>query len=281
MQSKFKVESTMKIKDFSVSKEEFNLIYNKELDKYTTDPIPNNIEDYYVSENYISHTDSKKTLIDRIYQLIKGYMLKRKLQHINRYRNGNQLLDIGAGTGDFLVAAKNDGWKVNGIEPSKIARKNAEKKDLTLFELKSNLNNQKFDLITMWHVLEHVPDLKDQLQWLVDHLYENGTLVIAVPNFNSYDSKHYKKYWAAWDVPRHIHHFSRKSMKMLFSEFGFHLIKEKPMYFDSYYVSLLSEKYKSGNSNIFKAIMTGFKSNWKARHSNEYSSIIYTFKKGK
>ena len=101
---------------------------------------------YYVSENYISHTDSKKTLIDRIYQLVKGYMLKKKLQHINKYRNGNQLLDIGAGTGDFLVAAKNDGWKVNGIEPSKIARKNAEKKDLTLFELKSNLNNQKFDL---------------------------------------------------------------------------------------------------------------------------------------
>ena len=269
----------IKIKDYSVSQEEFDLIYNEELDMYSTSPVPENLEEYYLSENYISHTDSKKGITERLYQFVKSFMLKQKLKHIEKFQEVGTLLDIGAGTGDFLIEAKKKGWKVTGIEPSSIARKNAQKKNLQLCEDKLKLKAEKFDVITMWHVLEHVPDLKNQIKWLEEHLSENGILIIAVPNFNSADAKKYDKFWAAWDVPRHLHHFSRKSIHMLFSDFGFKLIDEKPLIFDSFYVSLLSEKYKSAKSNLPAAFLSGLASNTKAVRTGEYSSLIYTFRK--
>ena len=275
-------KTNLKIKDYSVSKEEFDLIYDEKLDKYSTLPVPENLNQYYLSEDYISHTDSKKGLFEKAYHFIKRFMLKKKLQLISSRVHQGSLLDIGAGTGDFLKQAKNEGWKVTGIEPSPDARKKASEKGIELFQNIDAVSTQKFDAITMWHVLEHVPDLQHQIEWLKNHLNKNGVLFVAVPNFNSLDAKHYKNFWAAWDVPRHLHHFSAKSIKTLFEAQGFILEETKPLVFDSFYVSLLSEKYKA--SSFFQpwsAFLTGLRSNWSARRSGEYSSLIYVLKLSK
>lgn len=269
-------------KDHTVSGEEFTLIYNDEMSLYKTTPVPEekNLGKYYDSDAYISHTDSKKGFIDFIYQVVKNYTLSNKVTYINTTNpSKGKLLDIGAGTGDFLLKAKKKGWEVYGVEPNEIARKKANEKGL---ELKKDVafENQKFDVISMWHVLEHVPNLEQQIETLKNLLAENGTLFVAVPNFNSFDAKHYKQYWAAYDVPRHLWHFSREAIKKLFHPKKLFVVKILPMKFDSYYVSLLSEKYKTGKSNFIKALYNGFKSNLNANNTGEYSSLIYIIKKG-
>ncbi|MEE3225116.1 MAG: class I SAM-dependent methyltransferase [Bacteroidota bacterium] len=272
-------KANLKIKDYSISQEEFTLVYDEVLDMFSTDPVPDNLGKYYLSENYISHTDSNEGLFEKVYQWVKNYMLKKKVKLISSYVEKGTLLDIGAGTGDFLNQAKKSGWEVTGIEPSAAARKRAFEKGINLFEEEAEVGERKFDVITMWHVLEHVPNVEKQIEWIKNHLSIGGVLIVAVPNFNSYDAKYYKKFWAAWDVPRHLHHFSSKSIKTLFEKNGFSLIEQKPLIFDSFYVSLLSEKYKS--TSLIKpvsAFMIGLRSNWRAQQTKEYSSIIYVLK---
>ncbi len=272
-------KANLKIKDYSISQEEFTLVYDEVLDMFSTDPVPDNLGKYYLSENYISHTDSNDGLFEKVYQWVKNYMLKKKVKLISSYAEKGTLLDIGAGTGDFLNQAKKSGWDVTGIEPSASARKRAFDKGINLFEVEAEVEDRKFDVITMWHVLEHVPDVEKQIEWIKNHLSIDGVLIVAVPNFNSYDAKYYKKFWAAWDVPRHLHHFSSKSIKTLFEKNGFNLIEQKPLIFDSFYVSLLSEKYKSTSLiQPVSAFMIGLRSNWRARQTKEYSSIIYILK---
>ncbi len=188
-------------------------------------------------------------------------------------------MDIGAGTGDFLAEAKKRGWEVFGIEPDEEARKLALEKGIKLSEHSGNFKSEKFDVITMWHVLEHVYDLKNQIIELEHLLKKNGLLIIAVPNFQSYDAHYYKEFWAAYDVPRHLWHFSQSSFKHLFSGTGFKQTDTRPLIFDAYYVSLLSEKYRTGKTNFVKAFRIGFKSNFKARSTSEYSSLAYFFRK--
>jgi 2-polyprenyl-3-methyl-5-hydroxy-6-metoxy-1,4-benzoquinol methylase len=274
------MKSYLKTKDYSISQEEFELFYNEELDMLVTSPEPEHLEKYYESEVYISHTDSKKSLVDKIYQAVKKYSLQKKIALINSLSISNKtLLDIGAGTGDFLVAAKKQNWKVQGVEPNSSARKKAEEKEIHLYSDLTEIDNSKFEIITLWHVLEHLPDLENQLTQIVSLLEKDGTLVIAVPNFKSYDASYYGKFWAAYDVPRHLWHFSKKAIEKLFKKHGLKLIKIKPMLFDSFYVSLLSEKYKTGKQNMLKAFWFGLKSNIKANRSKEYSSHIYILKK--
>ncbi len=266
-------------KDYSVSKEVFELEKNEEFDMLVTIPVPKNLSSYYESENYISHTDGKKGVFEKVYQLVKNYTLKKKLKLINSFNSEEKtILDIGAGTGDFLATCKNDNWQVLGIEPNKKAREIAASKNITLQENISVVKNKKFDVITLWHVLEHVENLEEYIQQLKALLKENGTLIIAVPNYKSYDANHYKKYWAAFDVPRHLWHFSQTSISKLFSKENISIVKTLPMKFDSYYVSLLSERYKNGKMNPFKAFWIGFTSNRKAKKTNEYSSHIYVLK---
>lgn len=269
-----------KIKDFLVSGEEFSLIRNAKYGFLETRPQPSTDElpSYYESESYISHTDSKKGLLSFLYQLVKSYSLKKKVRLIRKLNSrAGTLLDIGAGTGDFLKEAKKKGWNITGVEPNKNARDVASKKEIELHTSLDNVMGQKFDVITLWHVLEHLPDLEDSLQKIKTLLAEDGILLIAVPNFKSWDANYYKSFWAAFDVPRHLWHFSRESMRRLFSS-ELKLIKIKPMIFDSFYVSLLSEKYRSGNKFSLHAIWVGLRSNWAARSSGEYSSLIYCFK---
>jgi 2-polyprenyl-3-methyl-5-hydroxy-6-metoxy-1,4-benzoquinol methylase len=272
------------VTDYSVSKETFDLYRDAALDLLFTHPKPDatQLPKYYESDDYISHTDGKRSLFEKTYQFIKNRALKKKLGLINSFQLGKgKLLDIGAGTGDFLALAKSNGWQTTGIEPSEKARLIAEKKGVGFSESLAVLKDHSFDMITMWHVLEHVPDLENQIAELKRLLKPDGTIVIAVPNFNSYDANHYGKFWAAYDVPRHLWHFSKTAVKLLFEKQHISLERILPMHFDSFYVSLLSEKYKTGKMNFLNAFVIGWKSNLKARRNQEYSSHIYVLKNSK
>ena len=269
------------VKDYSVSKETFDLYHDETLDMLITSPQPSleNLGKYYESEDYISHTDNKRSLFEKLYHFIKSIALKNKLNLINSLEpNKGRILDIGAGTGDFLSFAKNDGWQTIGVEPSERAKAIAKNKGVSFVQETSELENHSFDVISMWHVLEHVPNLDKQIKELKRLLKPTGTLIIAVPNFKSFDARHYGKFWAAYDVPIHFWHFSKTAIKLLFEKEEMKLEKVLPMKFDSFYVSLLSEKCKSGKMNFIKAFFIGLQSNWKAKKDFEYSSHIYILK---
>ena len=270
----------LKVKDYSVSGETFELLYDSELDMLITHPQPSleKLPSYYESKDYISHTDGKTSLFEKMYQFVKGIALKNKLKLINSQSEKGKILDIGAGVGDFLSVAKNDGWETTGIEPSEKAKAIAIKKGVSFVNQLSELENNSFDVITMWHVLEHVPDLENQIAELKRLLKPNGTILIAVPNFNSFDANYYGKFWAAFDVPIHLWHFSKTAIQKLFANVDLELIKVLPMKFDSFYVSLLSEKYKTGKMNYLKAFVIGWKSNSYGNKNSEFSSHIYVIK---
>lgn len=271
----------IKVKDHSVSGEKFELLLDEELQLLKTHPQPEfeNLGKYYESEDYISHTDAKRSLFEKIYHWVKIYSLNKKVSLINSlHKSKGSLLDIGAGTGDFLVTAKANGWQITGIEPNENAKKLAVSKGVSFENNIESIENQQFDVITMWHVLEHVPNVEHQIKELKRLLKPNGTIIIAVPNFKSFDAGYYGEFWAAFDVPRHLWHFSKTSIEKLFGKENIQLVKILPMIFDSFYVSLLSEKYKNGKMNFFKAFWIGLRSNWKANQSKEYSSHIYVLK---
>lgn len=271
---------SIKITDHSVSQEEFVLAYNSELELFKTNPVPRNLSKYYESEAYISHTDAKKTFIDHLYQLVKSFTLKRKERLVASLvlANNKSILDIGSGTGSFLEILNRRGWNGIGVEPNAKARKLAFEKKVEAKATIQEITTTKFDVITMWHVLEHVEDLENQFLEIKRLLKPGGILIVAVPNYKSYDALYYQQFWAAYDVPRHIWHFSKTSIKKIAQKFDFNLIQEKPMWFDAFYVSMLSEKYKFKKINYLRAFTIGMLSNLKAIKSNQFSSKIYVLK---
>ncbi len=276
-----KYQHYLEVKDHSISKEEFRLLRDKSIDLVFTYPQPNEekLASYYESEDYISHTDGNRSLFEKAYQFVKNIALKKKLTLINEFQpSKGVLLDIGTGTGDFLSQAKQNGWQIIGVEPNERAKKIALKKGVSYIDSTSQLEDHSVDVVTMWHVLEHVPDVNAQIKELKRLLKPTGTIVVAVPNFNSFDAKHYQEFWAAYDVPRHLWHFSRLSIEKLFEREKLQLVETRPMMFDAFYVALLSEKYKTGNMKYITAFLVGLQSNWKARTTNEYSSHIYIIK---
>ena len=274
-------EKYLSVKDYLVTGETFDLVFDTNLCYLKTLPVPKpeDLPKYYESEKYISHTDDKSGLLSVIYQFVKKWSLQKKVKLIFDQNNGaGSLLDIGAGTGEFLKVAKKNGWQVHGMEPNEQASHLASKKGIELKSTLKDFKGKQFNVVTLWHVLEHIPNLEETILDLSNLVVENGILIIAVPNFKSYDAEYYGKFWAAYDVPRHLWHFSKEAMEKLFSE-NFQLQKIEPMIFDSFYVSLLSEKYKTGNKFSLKAFWIGLKSNLRAKRSKEYSSHIYCFKK--
>lgn len=268
----------IEVKDHSVSKESFVLFEDLNYEILKTTPFPeiNNLDRYYESEDYISHTDSSRNLFEKMYQLVKKKTLNDKINWIKNFKNESlSILDIGCGTGDFLNTAKKEGWNVYGFEPNEKAKEISKSKNINLIDDLNSYESNSFDVITMWHVLEHVYDLDSQINQIKKLLKKDGLLIIAVPNYKSYDAKYYKSNWAAYDVPRHLWHFSKTSIKKIFNNYQMNLIHIKPMYFDSFYVSLLSEKYKSGKMNPVKAFYVGLISNIKGIFSKEYSSHVY------
>jgi 2-polyprenyl-3-methyl-5-hydroxy-6-metoxy-1,4-benzoquinol methylase len=267
--------------DHSVSSEAFSIVRCKSCGFHFTNPIPDEekIGSYYKSEAYVSHSSSKKGLINRIYHWVRWYSLKRKVSLIDTLSKERNLLDIGAGTGHFLKEAKKAGWKVMGLEPDADARSLAKSVNgVELIEQQNlyTIDDASFNVVTMWHVLEHVYHLKKDVKRITELLTPDGALVVAVPNMNSYDAKYYKEYWAAYDLPIHLYHFTKSDIVNLFSQFNFELIETRPMIFDSFYVSMLSEKYKNGK--MINGVLTGLKSNWRAKDGS-YSSQIYILKR--
>lgn len=265
-------------KDHLVSDETYEIMLNEEKEMLVTSPIPADLSKYYDSEEYKSHHNTKKTLLNFIYNTVKKRSFKKKQTLFQNGKANKTVLDVGAGTGDFLLYCKENNFEVTGIEPSDVAREQALKKGINVYKEINDVLDRKFDVITMWHVLEHVPNLYEYLEHLKSLLKEDGKLIVAVPNFKSYDAEYYKEHWAAYDVPRHLWHFSKKSIQKLFQSVQMEVTEVHPMKYDSFYVSLLSEKNKTGKSNFIKAFWVGLKSNLKAGKTNEYSSLIYELK---
>ncbi|GEM53253.1 methyltransferase [Empedobacter brevis NBRC 14943 = ATCC 43319] len=269
------------LNDYFLTGEKFELFEDLKTEVLYTLPQPiENLGKYYESKNYISHTDGKKSIFERFYQMAKQINLNNKLELIDQIAKGKKVLDYGCGVGDFLEHLQKNGYDVLGMEPNNSAKKIAQSKigteKVTSTELEQN--DQKFDIITLWHVLEHIPNLNEIIIQLKNHLTEDGRLIIAVPNHKSYDAAYYGKYWAAYDVPRHLWHFSATSMNKLFNNFGMKIESTHPMKLDSFYVSLLSEKYKGNKLGFINALRVGLKSNSKAKKTGEYSSLIYIIK---
>lgn len=269
-------------KDYLVSGNNFEITACAECGFQFTNPRPNDDElsDYYKSEEYVSHSESKKGIINRLFLMARSYTLKKKLKTIQKYSNGKRLLDIGAGSGSFLDVCKSAGYDCMGLEPDKDAREFALKNyglELKPIENFLNIKENSVDIISMWHVLEHVSDLRLYFNRFKEVLDKDGRLFIALPNNESKDAKIYGKFWAAYDLPRHLYHFRKKDIKNLAEQHGFSLQATLPMKLDAYYISMLSEKHKHGKNKLVRAFFNGMKSNMHARRNN-YSSLIYVFK---
>lgn len=281
-----RINPLLTVKDHSVSKEEFVIWQCSDCSLRFTQDVPDegSIGRYYQSADYISHSNTSKGLINKMYQRVRNYTLNQKAGLVisNTVQTG-KILDLGAGIGAFLNTMKGKGWEITGIEPDEGARtqaKNLFNIDLNETNAVDELTANSFDAITLWHVLEHVHRLHSYVERLKILLKPGGRIFIAVPNYESLDSSIYKLYWAAYDVPRHLYHFSPKAIDTLMQEHGLKVISKKPMWFDSFYISLLSSKYKNGKTSWIGAGLSGLRSNIKALfNKNHCSSIIYIIEK--
>jgi 2-polyprenyl-3-methyl-5-hydroxy-6-metoxy-1,4-benzoquinol methylase len=270
--------------DYTVSKDSFTITRCNSCGFKFTNPRPDGMEigKYYESEEYISHSDSGKGIINYLYKKVRNYTINKKVQLINSLSNDKTILDIGCGTGAFLNACKENGWFIEGIEPSGGARDFAKSNyNLNIHpeEKLAAYSDNSFSIISMWHVLEHVHLLNERIEELKRLIKKDGTIIIAVPNCDSWDAQYYKEFWAAYDLPRHLYHFTPDTMERLLDKHGLRIMKKLPMVFDSFYVSMLSEKYKNGKVSMVNAVLNGFKSNRVGKRDiNRFSSVIYIIK---
>jgi 2-polyprenyl-3-methyl-5-hydroxy-6-metoxy-1,4-benzoquinol methylase len=277
------IKEVLIVKDFTVSEKTFPVFHCNICSVRFTQDIPGETEigAYYQSSNYISHTDTREGLINKLYHLVRNITLKNKRKLVEQLSRGAKgiILDYGCGTGAFLQEMQQAGWKVTGLEPDIMARESAQKLNgSTVFSADyiSSIPDQQFDCISLWHVLEHVHRLHPTLKQLNRVMKPGAGILIAVPNYTSNDAMTYGPAWAAWDVPRHLYHFSPESIKKLLAAHGFKLTAIHPMWFDSFYVSMLSEKYLRGKNNHLRAFFIGLRSNIKALMNKERcSSLIY------
>lgn len=277
------IQYFLEAKDHTVSGDRFSIWRCIDCTAMFTQDVPaqDTISAYYASENYISHSDTQEGLVNKLYHIIRKLTLVSKKRLVRREtgkRSGN-ILDVGCGTGAFLYSMRRAGWKVTGLEPDAAARARAKQ----LYKIESfpspelyHLSDGAYDAVTLWHVLEHVHELHAYIGQLKKLLAHNGRLFVAVPNYTSHDAELYKEYWAAYDVPRHLYHFSPQSMEKLMDMHNLKVKKIKAMWFDSFYVSMLSEQYRNGRGNMVKAFFTGLVSNLKAvSDTKRCSSVIY------
>ena len=270
-------------KDHLVSQESFAIVCCSNCGFKFTNPRPtkNEISNYYQSEEYVSHADKSNTPINLAYKIVRSYTVKSKVSIVKKYSKSRNILDFGCGTGNFLNACARQNILCFGLEPDTKAREIAvqNKKLNVISKLSQVPKDIKFDVITLWHVLEHIHDLSATIKQLRTLLTDKGTLIVAVPNAKSWDAQHYKENWAAYDVPRHLYHFEVDTMLKLMTKQKFKKIKIIPQKWDAFYVSLLSEKYIKNPRKYIEGIINGFKSNKLASKNNMYSSLIYIFSK--
>ena len=279
-----KAQINLWLKDEFLSKEDFHICECLNCGLSYTMPRPNKekIGEYYKSEEYYSHQENKKGFIPRLYESVKKVNLKHKYNLATQGLNVGKMLDIGCGVGDFLHTAEEHGWTCTGVEPSEDAKaiaKTKTKADIINSEDMEKIPDATFDLITMWHVLEHVDDLKWQIEQLHRLTKTKGRIVIAVPNYKSYDAQYYKELWAAYDVPRHLSHFNKNVLTKIFKSKNLELVQTDKLIWDAYYISYMSEQYKQHKFPLLKGAFRGCISNCKARHTNEWSSMVFIFEK--
>ncbi|MGM0647961.1 MAG: class I SAM-dependent methyltransferase [Bacteroidota bacterium] len=270
----------LKSQDWFLSQQEFVIEQCEKCGFLFTNPRPSDddLGGYYKSEAYISHSNSGQGIVNQVYKLVRGYTVKQKYKVVRMFKPGRRILDIGCGTGELLNFFKESNWEVRGIEPDADARAFAKKEyDLPVDQEDAldQMDDNSFDVITMWHVLEHVAGLNKRMRTIRRLLKDDGVVVIAVPNPEAFDAQYYGKYWAAYDLPRHLYHFKKQDIRKLAVKHQMFVKHVFPMKFDSFYVSMLSEKYKRGSVNYWKAFFTGLKSNYKAAKTQNYSSLIY------
>lgn len=278
-------EPYSKLHDHFLTHEEFILVECSNCNVIFTNPRPTreDISRYYKSADYISHSNKTKSVSSLLYKIVRSYTLRKKFRILKPLLGSLSKvhhLDYGCGTGHFIEYTTKKGWVSKGYEPDLTAlshtNKSIRKSILHNFESIS-LNN--YDLITLFHVLEHIHDLNITLELLIKHLKPNGVLLLALPNHKSFDAQHYQQHWAGYDVPRHLYHFDRKSINSLAKQHGLKIDKIEPMIFDSFYVSMLSEKYIGNSMTLLRGLLNGLKSNKKAKTNGEYSSLIYILRK--
>ena len=274
----------IELKDYFLSKEDFSILECPHCGLRFTDPRPASdcIGKYYQSEAYYSHQENKKGFVPRVYEFVKSFNIKRKSKLAITGLPVGKLLDIGCGIGDFLLFVQKQGWEVQGVEPSDDAKKIAESRLKFLPKSPTEyfyFEDHSFDVITMWHVLEHIDDLHFQTSEIVRLLKPGGRLIIALPNFQSFDCQYYKEKWAAWDVPRHLNHFAPDMVRSMFNSLGFQTVDTQKLVWDSYYISYMSERFLGHSLPLVRGTWVGLRSNLKAHHNGMYSSLVYRFQK--
>ena len=279
-----KAHKHLELKDYFLTQEDFEIWVCEDCGLLYTSPrpAPEKIGDYYKSEAYYSHQENKIGLIPRIYESVKKVNLKHKVNLAIGGLEKGKLLDIGCGVGDFLQQIESKGWQCTGIEPSEDAAKIAKKRiQATIYKPEEidTLIDETYDVITMWHVLEHVDDLRTEVEHLFRLLKKGGRLVIALPNYKSYDATYYQDKWAAYDVPRHLNHFDKQTIVNIFNTKGLKIKNIEKLPWDAYYISFMSEKYKQNGLPLVRGLIRGMISNCKARKSGEWSSLVYVFEK--
>ena len=270
---------TMKVKDHFLSGESFELVKDPHYEYYKTKPELDieAIGEYYNTPEYLSHQENSKDVKSFIYNIVKQYMFTRKYKWIARYVNKGNWLDFGAGTGEFLDFLPDKYWEKMAFELNKGAVQKIKNKNIPYIAGYQDTNT-RFDVVSAFHAIEHVLDIQAWFTFLKRITKVNAIIAVAVPNYKAYDARYYQEYWAAYDVPRHQYHFSKKSIHQLFRDNGFQLLDEKPMPLDAYYISLISESYR-GKKRLFNALKVGSLSNLKALSSKEYSSNLFIFRK--
>jgi 2-polyprenyl-3-methyl-5-hydroxy-6-metoxy-1,4-benzoquinol methylase len=279
--SKSNFSPFLDVKDYFLTQESFSIQQCVSCGFRFVNPRPDKeeIDRYYQSAEYISHDAEKSDLISRIYRMVRKVSIRGKFAIVKFYCPSGQILDIGCGTGEFLKYCHSKGFEIKGIEPSEKAR--AYARTINAIDVSEKLDSlsamyESFTCITMWHVLEHIHDLNELIIEVKKLLSPKGIFIIAIPNSNSWDAVHYGKYWAAYDVPRHLYHFTKDTILKLASHHDLEVRKIYPQKYDAYYVSMLSEKYRTGKANYFNFILNGLWSNFQARkHKSGHSSLIF------
>ena len=274
--------------DHSISGEPFAVIDCTTCGFRFTNPRPDQrtVGSYYQSDNYYSHSSTSKTIVSRLYKLARRWGVRNKHKIIRSVQPKGRVLDVGCGTGEFLAYLMSRGYLVDGVEPNQTAREQAIANHG--IQVVANTDQipgyEQFQVITLWHVLEHVPDLRATLKKIFTQLASDGTLLIAVPDRGSWDAKHYGTFWAAWDVPRHFYHFRQTDIQALLREHGFLLVATKRMWMDAFYIAILSEGYSGASRPValIKGLMVGAWSNLASMLSGgPTSSSLYVARKAK
>ena len=255
-------------KDFVASNEVFSLFLDKKSDIVWTEVNKEHDHNkYYENENYLPH-NNKRGLLSILYKISQNIMFSYKLSVLtNSLQTSGSILDYGSGDGYFAEFLNKKNFNVETYDP------------LILKEKRTQILDNQYDIIMLWHVLEHIPDIGGTIITLRKQLKKDGVIIVAVPNRDSFDSKVYMKHWAAWDVPRHLYHFNHKSLVNFMKNKGFSLVSKHPLFLDSYYVSYLSSKYKKSFFPWISALLVGTISNILGAVTSNYSSSFYIFKK--